>query len=270
MKLKVIIITLFVAVFLTSCTSPDGGFTRDDANDVKLMFDGMEADRLYSNAGYNTNYGLAATALVVLKSYNEADNLNNYHIKAKKIRDSSDQKAVDRPWKSGQWRVRRYVSSDGTSVKITASLRANYLSEIPENFKSTALNLSCTKGRGDIKAFIDFGESAGPVSIEPKDPVWIRFDKDEPLVTYWDSKWPLNNHKVPFHILATGISESPGNLDLRDIKLLIGYLKNRKQMLIQITPTYPHREMVFNFRISGFSNAIKDLEDCSLRLRGKN
>jgi hypothetical protein len=260
---KPILITLLI-LFLSGCTSPDGEFTRDDANDVRLMVKGMEVDRAYSNIGYNTNYGLAAAALVALKSYNEADNLKNYHIKAKKIRDSSDQKAVDNPWKVGQWRVRRYVSSDGASVKITASLRANYLSEIPENFKSTALNLSCTKGRGDIKAFIDFGESARPVSIEPKDPVWIRFDKDEPLVTYWDSKWSLNHRTVPFHILATGISESPGNLDLRDIRLLIGYLKNRKQMLIQITPTYPRREMIFNFRTSGFSNAIKYLEDCSL------
>jgi hypothetical protein len=67
MKLKVIIITLFVVVFLTSCTSPDGGWTRDYANDVRLINKGMHADSMYSDLGYNTNYGLAAITYVALK-----------------------------------------------------------------------------------------------------------------------------------------------------------------------------------------------------------
>ena len=89
---KPILITLLI-LFLSGCTSPDGEFTRDDANDVRLMVKGMEVDRAYSNIGYNTNYGLAMVALVALKPvikeainkkyYDTSGNLQNkIHIKA--------------------------------------------------------------------------------------------------------------------------------------------------------------------------------------------
>jgi len=63
---KPVLITLLI-LFLSGCVSPDGEFTRDDANDVRLMAKGMEVDRAYSNIGYNTNYGLLTIGAVLLK-----------------------------------------------------------------------------------------------------------------------------------------------------------------------------------------------------------
>jgi len=71
---KPILITLLI-LFLSGCTSPDGEFTRDDANDVRLMVKGMRVDSMYSDIGYNTNYGLATAAVVVLKEVWKAEHL---------------------------------------------------------------------------------------------------------------------------------------------------------------------------------------------------
>ncbi len=167
----------------------------------------------------------------------------------------------------GEWKIDRSVSIMDDSVKITASLGINYLStsERHRDFTHTTLNFSCTKGRNDIEVFIDFGEPSHSVAIFPNNPVHIRFDKDGPLTSYWDSKYPLNQHKVPFHIVATGRFESPGSPSyLRNMKLAMGFLKNRDRMLIQITPVGHSKEMILGFRISGFSNAFKNLEVCDL------
>ncbi len=60
------ILIIVLSLLISSCASTYEE-RRENANDVKFMAQSMRVDELYSNAGYNTNYGLASVALVVLK-----------------------------------------------------------------------------------------------------------------------------------------------------------------------------------------------------------
>ena len=149
---------------------------------------------------------------------------------------------------TGKWKIDRSVSRMDDSVKITVSLEATNKNS---RGKPVSLNFSCTKG--DIKAFVDFGE---PVNVVPRTKVLIRFDKNKPLSTYWKSD-PVNYHIVPFHILD--MVYGPGSSQyVLSLEISIDSLKDSNRMLIQITPNLKS-ERILEFQIRGFSEAIKPL-----------